>query len=108
MAYDPALAQSVAAALAARGLTVVQKRMFGGVAFLLDGKMALGVLGAQVVVKVQPGRRDALLRAHAESRVMDFTGRGMRGFVYVDGSVASEPGALGPWIDEALAALVVA
>lgn len=104
MAYDPALAQSVAAALAARGLTVVQKRMFGGVAFLLDGKMALGVLGARVVVKVQSGRRDALLRAHAESRVMDFTGRGMRGFR----SVASEPGALGMWIDEALAALVAA
>ena len=108
MAYDPALAQSVATAPAARGLTVMQKKMFGGVAFLLDGKMALGVLGAQVVVKVQPARRDALLRAHVESRVMDFTGRGMRGFVYVDGSVASEPGALGMWIDEALAALVVA
>ncbi len=108
MAYDAALAQSVADALAARGLGVVQKKMFGGVAFLLDGKMALGVLGAQVVVKVQPARRDALLRAHPEARLMDFTGRAMRGFVYVDGEAAVGADALGAWIDEALHALAAA
>ena len=81
MPYDDRLANRVRTALSRRkGLS--ERRMFGGLAFLLRGHMCCGVLRDELVVRVGPGRHEeALGRPHA--RPMDFTGRPMRGFVYV-------------------------
>lgn len=98
MAYDERLVERLRKVLATRD-RISEKKMFGGVAFLLDGKMFVGVNDADLMVRVGPdGYARALARPHA--RPMDFTGRPLTGFVYV-----AEPGyrgaALGRWAAEA-------
>jgi TfoX/Sxy family transcriptional regulator of competence genes len=81
MAFDEGLAQRIREALAAeRGVS--EKRMFGGIAFLLNGNMAVGVVKDDLMVRVGPDAYETLL-ADPNVRPMDFTGRPMRGFVYV-------------------------
>jgi hypothetical protein len=96
VAYDEELADRVRAQLAIRaGLT--ERKMFGGLAFMLEGNMACGVLGDEVIVRVA---RDDYDRALAEPgvREFDFTGRPMRGFVCVGGAELSDE-ALAGWVD---------
>jgi len=81
MAFDEMLAERVRRALAGRR-GVVEKRMFGGLAFMLRGNMCCGVLGHDLVVRVGPPAHETeLKRPHA--RVMDFTHRPMKGYLYV-------------------------
>ena len=62
--------------------SVKEKRMFGGLAFMINGHMCCGIVGKDLVVRTGPdGFEQALRRPHA--RPMDFTGRSMKGFVYV-------------------------
>jgi len=81
MAFDEKLADRVRRALAGqRGL--VEKKMFGGVAFMLRGNMCCGVLRDDLVVRVGPeAHATELKRPH--SRVMDFTHKPMKGYLYV-------------------------
>ena len=81
MPYDEGLAQRVRESLdEERGLT--EKKMFGGLAFLVHGNMSVGIAGDDLMVRVgRDGYDDALAQPHA--RKMDFTGRPMKGFVYV-------------------------
>lgn len=61
---------------------VVEKRMFGGLAFMVHGHMSCGVVNDTLMVRVGPDLyAQALARAHA--RPMDFTGKPLKGFVYV-------------------------
>jgi TfoX/Sxy family transcriptional regulator of competence genes len=61
---------------------ILEKRMFGGVAFLLDGKMTCGVSGNDLMIRVAPEDFEAGLAA-PHTRPMDFTGRPLRGFLYL-------------------------
>ena len=81
MPFDEALAKRVRALL--RGPHSLQeKRMFGGLAFMVNGHMCCGIVGSNFVVRTGPKQYEAALsKPHA--RPMDFTGRPMRGFVYV-------------------------
>jgi len=81
MAFDERLADRVRRALAdQRG--VVEKKMFGGIAFMLRGNMCCGVLRDDLVVRVGPAAHEVeLKRPHA--RVMDFTHKPMKGYLYV-------------------------
>lgn len=81
MAYDEGLAERVRNVLdAERGLT--EKKMFGGLAFLIDGKMCCGIVKDELLVRVSSEHyAKAVKKPHA--RVMDFTGRVMKGFVMV-------------------------
>lgn len=81
MAYDEGLAQRLRDALdEQRGLS--EKKMFGGLCFLLDGKMCLGIVKDELMVRVGAERHaEALTQPYA--RPMDFTGRPLKGFVYV-------------------------
>ena len=97
MAHDPELAQRLRGLLdGEQGLT--EKRMFGGVAFLLDGHMAVcaGNDGG-LMVRVDPARTEALLEHRgAEPTVM--RGRPMRGWLDVEGEI--DDAALQGWVDE--------
>jgi TfoX/Sxy family transcriptional regulator of competence genes len=101
MAYDEELAERIRAlAKSRRGLT--EKRMFGGLAILDKGKMACGVLGKELVVRVGPDRHgDALSKPHV--RPMDFTGRAMKGFVYVSAEGLVSKKELTFWFEAGLA-----
>ena len=81
MAYDEGLAQRVREALDER-TDVTEKKMFGGLAFLLGGNMCAGIVGEELMVRVGPDAyEEALAAPHA--RQMDFTGRSMKGMIYV-------------------------
>jgi TfoX/Sxy family transcriptional regulator of competence genes len=86
MAYDELLQERIRRAVGGRE-GVIEKKMFGGVAFLLDGKMFCGIVKNDLMVRVGPDHHeDALSEPHV--RPMDFSGRPMKGCVYVgpDGS----------------------
>ena len=81
MAYDEDLAERVRAALGGVRRTSEQQ-MFGGVAFMVAGNMAVGIVGDDLMVRVGADlHHDALTRPHV--REMDFTGRPMKGMIYV-------------------------
>lgn len=96
MAYDEGLAQRIREALAdADGLS--ERRMFGGIAFMLHGNMAVGISGDELMVRVGPeAYEDALAQPHA--RVFDMTGRVMRGWVVVAAEGIADDGALDDWV----------
>ena len=77
MAYDEKLAARVRGALAGRG-GVEEKKMFGGLTFMLRGKMCCGVLKGDLVLRVGPDRAAGALKS-PHARPFDFTGRPMKG-----------------------------
>ncbi len=100
MAYDERLAGRIRDVLANRG-DVVEKKMFGGLAFMVKGNMCCGVVGDELMARVGPdGYQAALKRPHA--RPMDFTGKPLKGFVYVAPEGSAAPDALESWIGLAL------
>ncbi len=99
MAFDEAVAGRVREALA-RMPGVVEKKMFGGIAFMVRGNMCCGVIGDRLMLRVGPdGYEAALSRPHAKP--MDFTGRPMKGMVYVDPAGFASPQDLKAWIGKA-------
>lgn len=100
MAYDEDLADRIRRAVKAPDIT--EKKMFGGIAFMSAGKMFIGVIDAELMVRVGPEGHDAAL-ARPHVRPMDFTGKPMRGYVYVGPEGATTVAAVKRWVEEALA-----
>jgi TfoX/Sxy family transcriptional regulator of competence genes len=101
MAYDEELADRVRAVVAGRD-DINEKPMFGGLCLLAHGNMFAGVQSDTLMLRVGPERHDeALGRPHA--RAMDFTGRPMRGYVYVDPPGIATEAQLLEWIELSLA-----
>jgi TfoX/Sxy family transcriptional regulator of competence genes len=99
MAYDEALAQRLRGELADRdGLE--EKKMFGGLAFLVHGNMCVGVRGDDLLARVAPARFDEVV-ARPGARPFAMGGRTMAGWVLVDGAQIGEPDTLTAWIEEA-------
>ena len=100
MGYDEQLAARVRALLSDRA-DVSERKMFGGLTFMVGGNMCCGVNKDELIVRLDPEREDeALSRPHA--RAMDFTGRRMPGFISVqpeglDGEQLDE------WVQDAVA-----
>ena len=89
------------------GRGALEKRMFGGISFMLNGNMFIGVTNKrQLMVRVGPDRYEwALGRAHIEP--MTFTGRPLRGFVYVAPKGFQRDSDLARWIEEGAAFALV-
>lgn len=101
MAYDETLAERVRHALATEP-DMDEKKMFGGLAFMKAGNMACGVVGDELMVRVGPDLyHDALTREHA--REMDFTGKPMKGMVFVGADGVRSDDGLEAWIRLGLA-----
>lgn len=97
MAYDENLAQRVRTVLKGRhGIT--EKRMFGGICFMVNGNMCCGVEKNRLMLRVGKERHDEIL-AKKHARPMDFTGRPMRGFVFVDAEGFKTAAMLRKWVD---------
>jgi TfoX/Sxy family transcriptional regulator of competence genes len=97
MAFDQALADRIRDVLSARN-GVSERKMFGGIAFMLDGKMAVGVIGEDLMVRLDPADAERAL-AEPHTRPMDFTGRPSKNMVYVDPSGTSSDADLASWVD---------
>jgi TfoX/Sxy family transcriptional regulator of competence genes len=96
VAYDQELAARVRAAIAAQP-DVEEKKMFGGVTFMVAGQMCCGVLKSDLVVRVgETGYAEALADPHV--RPFDFSGRPGPGMVYVASAALTSEQALGAWV----------
>jgi TfoX/Sxy family transcriptional regulator of competence genes len=96
MAFDSNLAQRVRDVLGERA-GITERRMFGGLAFLVDGKMFIGIRNASLMARVGSERhQDAL--AMPAVREMDFTGRPMKGYVYIDPPAIADEQDLKAWV----------
>ena len=100
MAYDEALASRIRELLRGRR-DVTERKMFGGLAFLLAGHMSSGIVGRDLMVRVGPQDYESAL-SERHVRPMDFTGRPLRGMVYVAPPGLRTKGALQAWIDRAV------
>lgn len=97
MAYDEGLAERIRMAVAERP-TVTEKKMFGGLAFMLNDYMFCGVLQDSLMARVGPDNYQASL-ARPHVREMDFTGRPMKGYVYVAPEGTESDQDLAYWVD---------
>jgi TfoX/Sxy family transcriptional regulator of competence genes len=96
MAYDEGLAERLREIYEAAG-GAAEKKMFGGLAFMVNGHMSCGVVNDTLMARVGPETyRQALGLPHA--REMDFTGKPLRGFVYVAPEGIESDQALESWV----------
>jgi hypothetical protein len=101
VAFDEGLAERVRD-LVGTTAGFSERKMFGGLCFLLGGNMSFGVVGSELMVRVGPvAYPEALALPHA--REMDFTGRSMRGMVFVSEDGISEDEDLEEWLQRGMA-----
>lgn len=96
MAYNEDLAERARIAFA--GEAVTEKKMFGGLSFLIGGNMAVGVVGDDLLVRAAKADYAALL-ALPHVREMDFTGRPMAGWVFVGPGATADDDGLRAWVN---------
>jgi len=96
MAFDEKLATRIRKRLGKRA-GVIEKRMFGGVAFLLRGNMCVGVHKDEMIVRLDPADTDQALR-QKHTRLFDLTGRPMKGWILVQPKGLATDAALGKWV----------
>jgi hypothetical protein len=96
MAYDEGLAERLRDILRSDD-GIKEKKMFGGLAFMSQGHMFVGILGDDLMVRIGPDRyEDALRERHV--REMDFTGKPMKGYVFVTPEGFESDAALAKWV----------
>jgi TfoX/Sxy family transcriptional regulator of competence genes len=100
VAYDEDLAARVRRELIPRS-DVTERKMFGGIAFMVAGNMCCGVNGEDLMLRLGSEGADAALD-DPHVRPMDFTGRPMAGFVYVGPEGTATASDLRRWVDRAL------
>ena len=100
MAFDESLARRIRAVLASKK-NIEEKKLFGGVGFLLNGNMLVGVWKNSLIVRVGPdGYEDALLEPHVKE--FDITGRPMKGWIMVEPEGVEDDNQLKDWIERAM------
>lgn len=98
MAYDEGLARRI------RGIMVglpgyIERKMFGGVGYMLRGNMACGVNGDDLIVRVGPqGYEEALAQPHTKE--FDMTGRPMKGWVVVTADGVESDDQFEAWVQQ--------
>jgi TfoX/Sxy family transcriptional regulator of competence genes len=97
MAFDEALTDRIRDVLAARP-EMSERKMFGGIAFMLAGNMAVGVIGEDLMVRLDPADAEKAL-GEPHTRPMDFTGKPMKNMVYVDPQGTASDEDLAGWVE---------
>jgi hypothetical protein len=102
MSYDESLANRVEQFFAERKIDHESKRMIGGLCFMVNGKMCVGAEKNRLMARIGPDAYDHALTREG-CRPMDFTGRPMRGFVFVEPEGFRSKEDLTAWLELALA-----
>ncbi len=97
MAYDEALADRIRSYFQTR-CDADERKMFGGLCFMVEDHMCCGIVADALMARVGPERYEACLEQPG-AREMDFTGRPMKGMVYVETDAIREDESLARWID---------
>jgi TfoX/Sxy family transcriptional regulator of competence genes len=99
MAYDEALAERIRPLLEGRG-DLTERKMFGGIAWMLQGNMACGVMGEDICVRMAPEDVEGALAESGTRPFQMMAGRPpAKGMVMVDGGAVSDDGALARWVN---------
>lgn len=101
MSYDETLAARIREILSVRD-DVIEKKMFGGLCFMVGGAMCCGLTKSDLMVRVGPDQHAAALE-EPHARPMDFTGRPMKGMVYVAPAGLRTRASLNKWVSRGLA-----
>jgi TfoX/Sxy family transcriptional regulator of competence genes len=97
MAYDEGLADRIRDLLSARD-DVTERKMFGGIAFMVAGNMAMGVSGDELMVRLDPADSEKALTEEGV-RVFDMTGRPMKGWILVSRERTADEAGLSEWVE---------
>ena len=97
MAFDEELADRVRNLLAVRP-EISERKMFGGIAFMVAGNMACGVLGEDLIVRLDEEESEKAL-AEDGVRPFDFTGKPMKNIVYVSPERTADDAGLAEWVE---------
>ncbi len=100
MAYDEGLAERIWSVLE-HPMDIDSKKMFGGLAFMINGYMFCGIIGDELMARVGPGNYASAL-AEPHVRPMDFTGKPMKGYVYVETPGFEDDADLQKWVERCL------
>ena len=101
MAYDEKLADRVREIIADTHKNIEEKKMFGGLCFMVNDKMCIGVEQERLMLRIDPEKYNEVIEKEG-CRPMDFTGKPMKGFVFVDKNVLQTKKQLSYWIGIAL------
>jgi TfoX/Sxy family transcriptional regulator of competence genes len=101
MAYSEVLADRAREVISQTEENVEEKRMFGGLCFMVEDKMLAGVMKDRLMLRLNPDKFDEVIEQDG-CTPMDFTGKKMRGFVYVDMEVLDTREKMEYWINLAL------
>jgi TfoX/Sxy family transcriptional regulator of competence genes len=101
MAYNEKLADRVREMISLTHSTVLEKAMFGGLCFMVNDKMCVGVEKERLMVRLDPTKYDEAMEKEG-CKQMDFTGKIMKGYVFVDIDALNTNKKLGYWITLAL------
>ena len=101
MAYNEKLADMTRELISQTHKNVEEKAMFGGLCFMVNDKMCVGVNKGRIMVRFDPAMNDEVMEKEG-ARPMEFTGRTMKGFVFVDEKVLTTKKKLEYWIKLAL------
>lgn len=101
MAYDQRIADDIRARIGPRP-DLTEREMFGGIAFMIGGNMAVGVSGGELMVRVGKDAHDEA-EARPGARIFDFSARPMRGWIAVAPEGFATDAALHRWVDQGVA-----
>jgi TfoX/Sxy family transcriptional regulator of competence genes len=101
MAYSEKLADRIREIISLTHKNVAEKKMFGGLCFMVNDKMCVGVETDRLMVRLDPNKYDEVMEKEG-CKPMDFTGKTMKGFVFVDINVLNTRKKLDYWINLAL------
>lgn len=103
MAHDPLLEQRIAAALWDQGEQAEPKKMFGGMSFMINGHMTLGLTNKNELMVRFDGARHEEVLGWPGAKPMHYGKPGMKGFVFVEASAVATAKALDKWVQLSLA-----
>lgn len=98
MAYNEILADRISRILINEQVPFEEKKMFGGIAFMIQDKMCIGIVKEDLMLRVLDERYEETLNLHG-AREMDFTGRSLKGFIYVDAAALNNDANLLKWVE---------
>ena len=101
MSYNEKLAGRVREIISATHKKVEEKKMFGGLCFMVNDKMCVGVESERLMIRLDPANYDDVMDKEG-CKPMDFTGKVMKGYVFVDIDVLNTKKKLGYWMNLAL------
>lgn len=108
MSQDDKLADRVRELLSATTNNITEKKMFGGLCFMVNDKMCAGVKPGRLMVRIDPARCDQALEDESGATVMVHGGREMKGFIFIEEEVLKTKKQLQHWIKMALEFNVIA